>query len=224
MKPVVICLVAGALGFGLMGFQTGLFQEQLPASGLTGSPTPAKGTSTKGSSTAVPNKNPLGQKAKFPADLAPAVRQQPVPQAAERNPKNKTNKMVILKSTGAVHAWDELIREDWKAETVEETEIVLVVQPQKKTFVNRIDYPGAPPIDRYQFDLEVYVVEAKTGTVLAVKHFRQQPRQIRRVEEHDLTIIGAPIPYRTVFAWIAQQARAGWPYEAESAINVSVSD
>lgn len=223
MKPVVICLIAGGLGFGLMGFQTGLFQEQLPASGLTGpASTPAKGAST--GSVAVPNKNPLGQRAKFPGDLAPAVRQQPVPQAAERNPKSKSNKMVVLKSTGAVHAWDEMIREDWKAETVEETDIVLVVQPQKKTFVNRIDYPGAPPIDRYQFDLEVYVVEAKTGTVLAVKHFRQMPRQIRQVEEHDLTIIGSPIPFRTVFAWMAHQARAGWPYEAESGINVTVSD
>ncbi len=96
-------------------------------------------------------------------------------------PGSDPHLLAFLRVNGTLHPWQERLREDWKAESVRETELVVVVGTPVKRFINRIDYPGgAPPIDRYVFELEISVIEAKTGKILNNRLFRNMPRPIQR--------------------------------------------
>ena len=87
-----------------------------------------------------------------------------------------------------------------------------MIGPQKKIFLEKILYPGgAPPIDRFKYELEASVIEAKTGKVLANRLFVNVARNIVRVETWDTTALGSPVDFRTVFHWAASGARAGYP-------------
>lgn len=193
-------LFAGACGmaFLLAGFQLGIFRA------------PEGDDSAETEKKEALAKKP---KLRFPLDLVPAARAEAVPGAAAYDPSAQFNKMAILYTTGKLHhEWQERLREEWQAENVEETALVVVVGPQKRTHIEHIPYPGgAPPIDRYKFELEVSVVEAKTGKVLDNRMFVNIARQIQRVETWNTTALGSPVDFRTVFNWAASGSRTGFP-------------
>jgi hypothetical protein len=150
--------------------------------------------------------------AHFPEDLAPAAKAQPVPAAAEYKPTNEPHLMAFMRVNGTLHPWQERLREDWKAESVRETELVVVVGTPLKRFINRIDYPnGAPPIDRYVFELEISVIEAKTGKILHNRFFRNVPRQVERMEAWETTTIGRTVSLQQVFNYVSRLSKAGFP-------------
>jgi hypothetical protein len=163
-------------------------------------------------------------KARFPQDLAPSARAEPVPQAAAYDPGAKLFRIAILKTNGALYEdWQDKLSEEWRAESVEDTSLVIVVSRQKKIFLEKIPYPnGAPPIDRYKFEMEASVIEAKTGKVLANRVFVNVARNIQRIETWNTTALGSPVEFRTVFWWAAAGARAGFPPADNSAPIVNV--
>ncbi len=122
-------------------------------------------------------------------------------------------RVAIFKTSGHLYQdWQDKLKEQWQADSVENTSLVLVLGPQRKIFVDIIPYPnGAPPISRYKFELEASVVEAKTGRVLANRLFINMPRNIQHIETWDTTALGSPVEFRTVFYWLASGARAGFP-------------
>jgi hypothetical protein len=205
MKTFAMCGIVGALAFMIMGYQTGLFED---------APLSAEVPVANEEKIAKEEKKAAPPKARFPQDLARLVRQQPVAQAAGFNPTNKTHRLVILKPSGALHSWQEDIKEEWQAETVEQTELAVVVAPQTKTRVSRHTYPnGAPPIERFQWDLNAYIVDAKSGQVLATRRFQNIPRGLKEIEAWELTSIGQPVSFRSVFNWVASMSRSGFPQE-----------
>lgn len=199
MKTFALCGGIGGLAFILAGMQAGIFNNG-PA------PLPAEVVAQK-----KVEAKPV--KARFPQDLAPAARAEPVPMAAAYKANAESYKVAILKSTGALFEdWQEKVKEEWQAESVEETSLVLVLGPQKKIFVELVPYPnGAPPISRYKFEVEASVVEAKTGKVLANRVFVNNPRNIQRTETWETTALGSPVEFRTIFYWMTSGARAGFP-------------
>jgi hypothetical protein len=206
MKTLGLCGGLSVMAFVLAGYQAGLFETaSLPRSEEVAAaeekPEPVKPEAKK----------PV--KARFPQDLAPAARAEAVPQAAVYDASAKFHRLAILKTSGALHhAWQEKLKEEWQAEAVEDTSLVLVLGPQKKIFIEIIPYPnGAPPISRYKFELEASVIEARTGKVLANRRFISMPRNIQRIETWDTTALGSPVEFRTVFSWAASGARAGFP-------------
>src|SRR5207302_9360635 len=108
-------------------------------------------------------------KARFPQDLAPAARAEAVPKAAAYDASVKTHKIAILKTSGALYQdWQDKLKEEWQAESVEETSLVIVVGPQRRMSIEKILYPnGAPPIDRFKYQLEATEVADKRGKLLA---------------------------------------------------------
>lgn len=149
---------------------------------------------------------------RFPEDLAAAARAQPVPAAAEYKFGPEPHRMVFLRVNGTLHPWHENLREDWKAETVRETELVVVAGTPTKRFVNRIVYGGnAPPIDRYIFELEISVIEAKTGKILHNRLFRNVPRPIQQREAWETTLIGRAVSLQQVFAYVSRLSKTGFP-------------
>ena len=206
MKAYVICAFFCAIGFFAMGMQLGLFGNQQHSAAREEEP----------EAEAEAERKPLlPKRAKFPEELALAARTQPVPIAADFKVSNEPHKMVFMRPNGALHPWHEDhagYHEDWHTERVEEAELVVVVGNSSKHAVEVIPYGnGAPPITRYRFQLEVSLVEAKTGKVLTYRSFHNLPRHARPREAWDLTAIGAPVSYHTVFRWAAEIAKFGPP-------------
>jgi hypothetical protein len=198
MKPFIICSVVATVVLGLMGVQMGVFKVQRAAED---EPSEEK-----------PIVKPVAPRAKFPKDLAPAAQANAVPQAAEFKVGAGPHKFVFMKPNGLLHPWHESVREDWLGETVETTELVIVVGTPKKQFVDRYDYAGgAPPILRYLFDLEISVVEAKSGKILANRYFKNTPRPIMKVETWDTTAIGKAVSVQQVFTWVKRMSENGFP-------------
>jgi len=204
MKAIVICAGIATMVFLAMGYQSGMFSYEEDS-------TPVEVASQEQPKPAAPALPP----ANSPEDLAPAARAQPVPQAAAYNPKSEYPKFVVLKTTGILHTtWQDKVPEDWAATTVEETQLILVTGPQKKTTLNTLYYPnGAPPVTRYRYQIEIAVVEAKSGKVLCNRMFINEPRDIRPQEAWELTGIGHVVPFETVFRWFTSQARGHFPYD-----------
>lgn len=214
MKTVAICVGAGGLAFLLAGFQLGLFDSTSPA--VENATVETKKQPPKVESKPRP---------RFPQDLAPAARAEPVAAAAEFKPKASTHRTVILKTAGGLHPWQDSLPDEWQAERVEDTELVLLLSVQKKAFIDITHYKnGEPPISRYQHTLEASVIEAKTGTVLAYQKFVNAPRPIKMWESWELTAIGHPVQFRTVFQWFVARSRAGFPHDADPPPIVNVVD
>src|SRR5437588_5051355 len=135
MKTLSLCGGIGVLAFVLAGYQAGLFSDLPPVA-----------ASDVDEEEEQPAPKPV--KARFPQDLAPAARAEPVPQADHYDPSAKFHHIAILKTTGALYEdWQEKIKEEWQADAVEKTSLVIVVGPHKKTFLELIPSPnGAPPI------------------------------------------------------------------------------
>jgi hypothetical protein len=200
MKVMAIGMGLAAVAFLAMGLQMGL----LPTGRFRG---------VDAATTEQPDFAPGKGKSKFPEDLAPAARAEPVRAAAEYKFGPTPHPMVFLKLNGELYAsWMEGMREEWQAESVASTELVVVVGTPKRIFVNRIDYPGgAPPITRYIFELEISVIEAKTGRILANRLFRNLPRNIQQMEEWRTTAIGRAVSMQQVFAWVSATSKTGFP-------------
>ncbi len=152
--------------------------------------------------------------AKFPDDLAPVLRGQGVSQAKEYKAA-ATNCLVFLNKDGRLNEWQEKIDDEWRADTVEKTELVVVLGDPyktaiaKQTYVDRFGKP-APPITRYQFGLEVSVHAARSGSLLASKRFVTQPPEFRKNVDYRVTALGQPVSCADVFEWVASLAQAGF--------------
>jgi hypothetical protein len=147
--------------------------------------------------------------AKFPADLAPASRGQPVPRATPFVKDAETHGTTVLTRKGTLHPWHERLHPDWHAESVESTELVLVVGNQTRTILQVVTYPnGAPPITRYRYDLDVWLVEAQTGRTIKSKQFSNTARPVLPRELWEITELGDEVQWTTVAAWMREEAGA----------------
>jgi hypothetical protein len=205
MKTFAFLFALSAVAFLVFGYQTGLLE--MPG-------VEVEGTATTQAVEQDSKQAPDAAGRQFPEDLEPACRGAAVPGAAVFDPKSgRPHRLVFLYDTGKLRSeWQEMLDEDWLAERVEQTELVVVVSKDEKTLINVQYYPnGAPPISRYQYDLYIRVVAARTGRVLARNHFVSTPRRVRGTESWELTAIGQPVSFTTVFNWVKSHALAGFP-------------
>ncbi len=215
MKTFMICSIVAGLAFAGMGYQTGLFRQFTNAAQEDDTedvdvPRPA---GVKAKAKAV--------KTKFPQDLAPAARAKPVERAGEFKPGPEIHKLAFMKPDGSLHKWHEEIHDEWQAGSVEGTELVVVVGTMKKQFIQKITYPNnAPPITRSAYEVEVSVVEPKTGKVLAFRTFRNEPRGVYQVEDWATTAIGRPITWQVVFRWLSGMTKTGFPDEVDTNLKI----
>jgi hypothetical protein len=200
MKVVAACSAVCGLAFIAMGLQMGIFRG--------GHAVPSDEAET----VAEEKQEPEKAGPQFPEDLAPAAKARPVPQAAVFKPGPGPHKMAFLRIDGQLHPWHETIREDWQAEFVGSTELAVVIGNPRKVFVSHHTYPGgAPPITRWLFELEISVIEAKTGKILANRLFRNVPRPLMPVEAWETTAIGRAVSAQQVFNWVSKTCRYGFP-------------
>jgi hypothetical protein len=203
MKIFIGITAATAAAFLFMGLQTGLFG---PNRNRADDDAPEAQIVKE-------HKAPQKPRARFPEDLAPAARARAVPDAADFKAANKPHKVVILKVNGALHPWHERAsndHEDWAATNVEETELALIVSNHQKTVIETARFVNGPPVEREKWELEASIVEVKTGRVLANRRFINMPRAIQPREVWELTALGAPVHFETVWTWLSRQAKFGF--------------
>jgi hypothetical protein len=198
MKTVATASGICALTFVVISFQMGSFRVRQHTS--------AKGT-------------PPSANATFPDDLAPAAQAKAVAAARDFKPGPKPHRLVFLRVNGTVHPWQETLRVNWKAETVSTTELVVVVGKQQQTDVSNASTSvpmKVPTAARVQYDLEISVIEAKTGRILANRLFRNVPRPA--------TAIGRAVSVEQVFDWVSRMSQSGFPASHDPAPIVTQVD
>jgi len=185
MKTFALCAICGGLAFGVVQYQMTGYVLGIHWGEVAPPPPPPPA------------------KVKFPDALAVVCRGTGVPQAAAFNKAAETHPAVVLKPNGALHQWQERLQPGWQAESVEETELVIILPPQVRTLLQTATYAnGAPSIRRYQYDLDARVLEARTGKLLGHKRFQTVARPLRPVETWALTELGDPVPWRDVSHWV----------------------
>lgn len=198
MKTIAIFVGCAGLVFMASALQLGLFDTAAPP------------TTDSEPQAAVEEAKTAPPSAKFPEDLWPVLRAQPVPQAKEYQAAEK-NRLVFLRSKGGLHDWHEKVDDDWRADTVEKTELAVVLGPQYKMAIEYITFANGPPVTRYKHELDVYVVAARSGAIVGRKRFVSVARPIQNRESWELTALGEPVGYAEVFHWVRAMARAGFP-------------
>ena len=202
MKTYIIWGLIAFVAVGAIGMQVGVFRaEKNWVTAIEDSPRPKPPVET------------------FPDDLIPAARAKPVPNAMEYKPGPDPHRIFVMYTTGQVHPWQESMSGDWQAESVSETELVVVVGNQRKTYLGITTYAsGAPPITRYQFELEISVIAAKTGQIMANRTFRNVPRPVDQIESWETTLIGRPVAVQQVLSWVYRMSKAGFPEDPRNSL------
>ncbi len=107
------------------------------------------------------------------------------------------HRLVLVDETGKPHEWNSQLPLDWKSDPTNGTELVIRLETAKKS-LETMAYQGGPPITSWQQDLQVQVLEARTGRLIdsfalqgsTPGHFPEKAdvRQIR--------LNGLPVSYR----------------------------
>ncbi len=103
------------------------------------------------------------------APLAVACSGQPVAEAADYDPKNPTPPIVAMVADGSNFVADALYL-DAKAKqatAVKDTQLVLCVAPEKPEVIETCRYSSGSNIERFSQEVNLKLVSAKTGKVLA---------------------------------------------------------
>ena len=83
--------------------------------------------------------------------------------------------------------------------------------------------PPPPDLHKLQIAWEEWERgEQPPGKVLANRAFVNMPRTIARQELYEVTALGSPVKYLTVFNWIAGQSRSGFSATQNAAPLITV--
>jgi hypothetical protein len=141
----------------------------------------------------------------FPEDLAPLARGKAVPRAGTWMKRDTARCAVLAQWTGQLHRWNDSLDPSWKSGAVEETELVIVVSKQTKTLLEVVPYQQGPPVRRYRYDMNAWLVEAKSGQTLTARHFTSIAPTARRYADFALTELGEPVDWPQVEQWVQDE-------------------
>lgn len=113
--------------------------------------------------------------------------------------------LVVSLADGERHSWNNDLPEAWFPAIAEQTQLVACVGEPAEVRVELCEYDG-PDITRYRYDTRVWILEAKTGRVVAEQTFHgSEPRACGYSEDYDLTEIhGIEVGYSDVESWLKQ--------------------
>jgi len=122
--------------------------------------------------------------------LSPVCKGVGIPEAAAYNgEKGQRHPLLLLDADGHEHIWSDDFPSEWLASTVEETQLVVCIGKEQEQAIETCRYwTSGPPIVRYQYQLYVKLIEAKTGKTIASNILRgSEPFPCNNVEPYYLT-------------------------------------
>ncbi len=111
----------------------------------------------------------------YPETLAPACRGEAVEDAAEYYRGHGPHRMVILSESGKQHEWHDRLPEGWRATTIEETVLVLVIGEGWQTNQSTVKAADGQERQVARRHLAVRLVSARTGQVVARASLTRDP-------------------------------------------------
>jgi WD40 repeat protein len=149
--------------------------------------------------------------------MAPVVSGQGVPEAGVYDPTRPgPHRVVALTTTGKeYHAgsgpaydrnWNDVLPFDWSPTSVGETELVVLIGPEKEVNMGSHAYSGGSDITKYRFEASVELREAHTGQVLATGTISgSDPEPFPIVAPSDTTRLeGSPVTHLALEQWLCQ--------------------
>ena len=119
------------------------------------------------------------------------------------------HRLVLLTKSGSPHEWNESLPADWLPSSVSETDLVVLVGPERETDLDSSTYrAGSGPSDRvtrYRFEMDVEVREARTGhTVMRTTTVRgSEPGPFPvQLPAGETRIDGGRVTNRELIAWL----------------------
>lgn len=112
--------------------------------------------------------------------------------------------------------WYSRIPESWPPASVEETELVACVDPVEKYVIEICQYRGGPDITRYGYRLQVTLVTARTGEIVASETFKgEPPRQCKQFEDSSVGKLTGNklVDPDEVWQWLGEYVDSGQEYQ-----------
>ena len=106
------------------------------------------------------------------------------------------HRLVLLDASDQFHAWNSELPTDWKPDRVAELELVVRLDRERKS-LETVQYQGGPPITSFKYDLDIQVLEARTGRLLDSFVLRgSEPRRFpKKAPVHQISLDGLPVVY-----------------------------
>lgn len=106
--------------------------------------------------------------------------------SAYNNTEPGIHPLIVISSNGGRHELTDKLRTDWRAD-IENTELVLVCGERQEMIIEVVHYYG-PDITRYQYYMQIWLREAKSGKLIASDTiYGDPPRACRYYEPYGFT-------------------------------------
>jgi peptidylprolyl isomerase len=138
--------------------------------------------------------------------LAPVCEGQGIEEAAAFEGEN-LHPVVLLKSSGGIHSWTDKLPIEWWPTPLNPPQLVVCVEKEDKVVIQTCDYAGGSDITRYKYEVELRLVEARTGEeVDRVVFSGSDPRACKQSERQSVReLTGSHLEFGPAQAWL--QAR-----------------
>jgi WD40 repeat protein len=168
MKPyctslrLILLLLAS---FSLTGCSSSALSPTLPP---TPTPLPTSTSTPLPSPTATPSKAEMSMRM-IQGEIAKVCQGGSIPQAAVYSGGLGPHPIVLLSSTGALHKWSDQLPDAWYPSEIGTLDLIVCIGQEQEWRVESCTYIGGPNIDRFQYGLEIQVVTAQTGKIIAAE-------------------------------------------------------
>jgi hypothetical protein len=142
--------------------------------------------------------------------MSPVVSGQGLPEAALYDPnKPGPHHVVILTTAGLAYSnWNELLPYDWSPSSVDETELVVLIGPERERALQtqqyeRPDNATLYDVTAYSPEVDVELREARTGRTLATSTFTgSDPRPFPESLAESITRLEGSVVYTALEDWL----------------------
>src|SRR3990170_5255268 len=145
--------------------------------------------------------------------LAPLISGQGVPEAAAFDPNNPgPHTVVILDVSGTPNIeLNDLLPQEWLPASIRETELVVLVSPEREVFLGTQAYEGGPPISAYRYEVDLELREALTGRTLDRATFKgvNPPPFPATAPVQQVTLYGSHFVKEAVNTWLCPVIQQG---------------
>jgi WD40 repeat protein len=145
--------------------------------------------------------------------MAPVVSGQGVPEAGTYDPNSPgPHHFVVLTSSGkAYHDWNDNFPYSWSPSSVSDTELVILIGPEREVKRGSQSYSGGSDITSYQYEADLELREARTGKTLATTIIQgSDPDPFPIVAPGDLTkMYGSNVSQVILEHWICENLSQG---------------
>jgi hypothetical protein len=112
--------------------------------------------------------------------------------------------VILTTDSGQPHDWYKDLPDTYKPLAIRLTQLIVCIDPEKEVKIQTCPYIDGPDIERYQYQVRVRLIRARSGQVVAVKELRgTAPRACEQKEfVSTVRLDGSHVAYSELADWI----------------------